>query len=177
MELLCSQYAPPLPAEVLPPDDRQPDRHTYKAIRAARSFVDLLSVPSPTMTHSPFVMCMGSMAMATHLSACEYLLQGTEFAHAKDRVRVFLGILKAFDGIWPQTTKWSSEVKLMAKAVFEGRNAEGLLLEPSGAMAAQSQFALDSDALLPDGRIEELDSYIQGLTPLNTEDDAFLPDL
>ncbi|KAH7129554.1 C6 zinc finger domain-containing protein [Dactylonectria estremocensis] len=128
MELLCSKYAPPLPAEVLSPEENHHDRHTHKAIHAAKTFVDLLTVPTSPITHSPFVMCMGSMAMATHMSGCEYLLRGPEYLYARDRVRMFLGILKAFKSIWPQASKWSSEISLMAKAVFESRDVNGELM-------------------------------------------------
>ncbi|KND91881.1 hypothetical protein TOPH_03594 [Tolypocladium ophioglossoides CBS 100239] len=128
MELLCSKYAPPLPAEVLPPEEQHHERHTFKAIRSAKACVDLFTISAQPTTHSPFIMCMGSMATATHMSACEYLLAGPEYAHARDGVRVFLGILKAFEHIWPQASKWSGEIKLMAKAVFEGRDAGGNLL-------------------------------------------------
>ncbi|KAK5994030.1 C6 finger domain transcription factor iacK-like protein [Cladobotryum mycophilum] len=125
MELLCSKYAPPLPAEVMPIESQHYDRHTHKAIQAAKAFVDLLTVPSSPTAHTPFIMCMGSMAMATHLSACEYHLTGSEYAYAKDRVRVFLGILKEFENVWPQASKWSSEIRMMARAVFEHRDFHG----------------------------------------------------
>jgi hypothetical protein len=115
MELLCSKYAPPLPGEILTAESQHQDRHTHKAISAAKNFVDLLTVSSSPLTHSPFVMCMGSLAMATLLSACEHFLTGSELVHAKDRVRVFLGILKAFTAIWPQARHWSGEIKLMAR--------------------------------------------------------------
>lgn len=72
------------------------------------------------------------MAAATHMSACEYHLKGSEYAHAKDRVRVFLGALRAFESIWPQARKWSGEIKLMAKAVFNTRGKNGDLLLREG---------------------------------------------
>ena len=151
MELLCSRYAPPLPAEVLPPEEEHHDRHTQKAIRAAKTFVDLLSVPSSPITHSPFIMCMGSMAMATHLSACEYRLTGSEYMHAKDRVRVFLGILKSFENVWPQASKWSREIRLMAKAVFESRDSSGQLIlasfTPAIAVAGESYTSSNLEGL------------------------------
>lgn len=59
--------------------------------------------------------------MATHLSACQFLLHGTEYTYSKDRVRVFLGVLKAYNGIWKQSEKWTDELKLMARAVFENQ--------------------------------------------------------
>lgn len=118
MELVCSKYAPPLPAEVLSTEEQHKDRHTHKAINAAKKFVDLLTISSSPLTHSPFVMCMGSLAMATHLSACEHILTGSELVYAKDRVRVFLGILKAFTTIWPQAQHWSNEMKLMARVAL-----------------------------------------------------------
>lgn len=41
---------------------------------------------------------------------------------------MFLGVLKAFEHIWPQASKWSNEVKLMAKAVFGSRDKSGDLI-------------------------------------------------
>lgn len=127
MELLCSKYAPPLPGEISTTDTQHGDRHTHKAITAAKNFVDLLTASSSPLTHSPFVMCMGSLAMATLLSAYEHFLTGSELIHAKDRVRVFLGILKAFTTIWPQARRWSDEIKLMARVVLERHDASGQL--------------------------------------------------
>jgi hypothetical protein len=122
MEILCSKYAPPQSVSFL---DTLNERHTIQAIKAAQAFVELFTLSTSPVTHSPFIMCMGSMAAATHISACEYYLKGAEYAHAKDRVRVFLGALRAFESIWPQARKWSAEVKLMAKAVFGGRGKNG----------------------------------------------------
>lgn len=119
VELLCSKYAPPLPGEISTAETQHGDRHTHKAISAAKNFVDLLTASSSPLTHSPFVMCMGSLAMATLLSAYEHLLTGSELVQARDRVRVFLGVLKAFTTIWPQARRWSDEIKLMAGVVLE----------------------------------------------------------
>jgi hypothetical protein len=129
MEILCSKYAQPQSVNI---SEVFNERHTMQAIRAATSFVELFTIPSNPTTHSPFVMCMGSMAAATHISACEYYLRGSEYAHAKDRVRVFLGALRAFEGIWPQARKWSGEMKLMARAVFSHRDKNGNLLAQDG---------------------------------------------
>ncbi|KAK0757865.1 hypothetical protein N5P37_009157 [Trichoderma harzianum] len=131
MELLCSKYAPPLPAEVLSAEEQHQDRHTHKAINAAKNFVDLLTASSSPLTHSPFVMCMGSLAVATYLSGCEHILTGSELAHAKDRIRVFLGILKAFTRIWSQARHWSEEMKLMARVVLDQQDGAGRIDFPS----------------------------------------------
>ena len=125
MELLCSKYAPPLPAEVLSEEEQHLDRHTHKAINAAKDFVDLLTASSSPLTHSPFVMCMGSLAVATCLSSCEHILTGSEIIRAKDRVRVFLGVLKAFATIWSQARHWSGEIKLMANVVLGLQDGAG----------------------------------------------------
>ena len=148
MELLSSRYAPPLPAEVIPAQEAQPDRHTTAAIRASKAFVDLLAAPSSPTAHTPFVMCMGSMAIVTHLSACEYRLRGPEFEHARDRVRVFLGVLRAFGGVWPQAAKWGQEIRMMARTVFERRDSTGqLALDPSVVGEAMAGEAVSGDAL------------------------------
>jgi hypothetical protein len=70
---------------------------------------------------------MGSLAMATLLSAYQHFLTGSELAHARDRVRVFLGVLKAFTTIWPQARHWSEEIKLMARVVLERQDASGTM--------------------------------------------------
>lgn len=127
MELLCSRYAPPLPGEISTAETQHGDRHTNKAINAAKSFVDLLTASSSPLTHSPFVMCMGSLAMATLLSAYQHFLTGSELVHARDRVRVFLGVLKAFTTIWPQARHWSEEIKLMARVVLERQDGSATM--------------------------------------------------
>lgn len=143
MELLSSKYAPPLPAEVIPAEEAQPDRHTHAAIRASKAFVDLLTTPSPPTMHTPFVMCMGSMAVVTNLSACEYRLRGPDFEHARDHVRLFLGLLRAFGGVWPQAAKWEREIRMMARTVFEGRDGSGQLVLDSSVIGQ----ALDGQAV------------------------------
>ncbi|KAK1239846.1 hypothetical protein MKX08_007288 [Trichoderma sp. CBMAI-0020] len=127
MELLCSKYAPPLPGEISTAETQHGGRHTNKAISSAKNFVDLLTASSSPLTHSPFVMCMGSLAMATLLSAYEHFLTGSELVHARDRVRVFLGVLKAFTTIWPQARHWSEEIKLMARVVLERQDGSGAM--------------------------------------------------
>ncbi|UNI13301.1 hypothetical protein JDV02_000059 [Purpureocillium takamizusanense] len=162
MELLCSKYAPPLPAEVLAPEEKHHDKHTHKAIRAAIAFIDLLTVPATPTSHSPFVMCMGSMAMATHMSACELLLRDDDFAHARDRVRVFLGILRAFEGVWPQACKWSGEMRLMAKAVFANRDRAGnLITDPLGALTQSLGDGVShTDNTGSGGSVDDLDMLL-----------------
>ncbi|PKS08759.1 hypothetical protein jhhlp_004812 [Lomentospora prolificans] len=141
MEILCSKYAPPLPAEVLQPEERSYNRHTHKAVGAAAAFIDLLSVSSRPTSHSPFIMCMGSMAVTTYLSACESGWGGSERTFSRDRVRVFLGVLKAFDDIWPQAAKWSREIKLMARAIFDNQIAGQLVMEvPAVAATADNEI-------------------------------------
>lgn len=125
MELICSKYAPPLPAEVLGQEEQHLEKHTHKAINASRNFVDLLTASSSPLTHSPFVMCMGSLAVATCLSSCVHILTGPELSWTKDRVRLLLGILKAFLTIWSQARHWFAEIKLMAKAVLGQQDGAG----------------------------------------------------
>lgn len=157
MELLCSKYAPPLPAEVLSAEEQHQYRHTHKAINAAKNFVDLLTASSSPLTHSPFVMCMGSLAVATYLSGCEHILTGSELAHAKDRIRVFLGILKAFARIWSQARHWSEEMKLMARVVLDQQDGAGRIDFPSiQAMPSFEEIAFN------DGLSEEINGADMG---------------
>lgn len=125
MEPLCSKYGAPTspqPLAALAPGE---ERHGHKAVQAAKAMVEMLVLsPRPT-THSPFVMCMGSFATAAQLSACEYVLNGSEYAEVKDLVIVFLGVLKGLEQTWPLATGLSNELKLMAKAVFGGRDSNG----------------------------------------------------
>ncbi|OAA34710.1 C6 zinc finger domain-containing protein [Metarhizium rileyi] len=122
MEIQCSRYTPPPSINI---SGGFNERHTMQAVSAAKALVDLFTLSTSPTTHSLFIMRMGSMAAATHISACEHYLKGAEDAHAKNRVRVFLGTLRAFENIWPQPRKWSKEIKLMAKAVSDSRGADG----------------------------------------------------
>ncbi|KAL6692384.1 hypothetical protein J3F84DRAFT_383856 [Trichoderma pleuroticola] len=166
MELLCSKYAPPLPAEVLSAEEQHQDRHTHKAINAAKNFVDLLTTSSSPLTHSPFVMCMGSLAVATYLSGCEHILTGSELSHAKDRIRVFLGILKAFSRIWSQARHWSGEIKLMARVVLDRQDGAGQIDFPS--IQAIPNF---EEIVFTDGPPEEINVSDVGKEWRNLMDD------
>ncbi|KAL7809280.1 hypothetical protein V8C26DRAFT_412156 [Trichoderma gracile] len=155
MELLCSKYAPPLPAEVLSEEEQHFERHTHKAINSSKNFVDLLTASSSPLTHSPFVMCMGSLAVATCLSSCVHILTGPEIVWAKDRVRVFLGILKAFVTIWSQARHWSGEMKLMARAVLGQRGGAGQV----GYTPVQAETNFQ-DNYFPDAMSGGLDQWV-----------------
>ena len=90
----------------------------------------MLTIASKVTAHSPFVMCMGSMAAVTYLSALENRSAMLTSSTTKDRIRVFLGILKKFENIWPQAKKWSQEIKLLARPACTASSIipDGLLI-------------------------------------------------
>lgn len=94
-------------------------------------------------------MCMGALATVAQISACEHVLRPrgvdgssggrnrgekheeddeAEFRAARDRVRVFLGVLRQFEKIWPQASQWLYEIRTMARPVFEGGGAMMMML-------------------------------------------------
>ncbi len=77
MEILCSiSHAPPHSDNL---SGVVNEHHTMQAMKAAKMFVELFTLSISLTTHSPSIMCMGSMAAATHISACEHSLQGLEY--------------------------------------------------------------------------------------------------
>lgn len=122
VELMFSEFMPPTcPA---PSEEEWQQRHTAKALKSASETIDLFILSLSPRNHSPFVMCMGTLATATQISACENILKGKEYQEAKDRVRVFIGVLKAFEPIWPQAEKWLRGLKGFARDVFNGRERD-----------------------------------------------------
>ncbi|KAK3181182.1 hypothetical protein K4F52_007457 [Lecanicillium sp. MT-2017a] len=57
----------------------------------------------------------GTLAL---LSACKFLLRGTELAIARDQIRLTIGCLRAIGETWPRTARNVSEIQIIARHVL-----------------------------------------------------------
>ncbi|KAI9679757.1 MAG: hypothetical protein M1817_004771 [Caeruleum heppii] len=94
------------------------DIHTTKALEAAQAGLGLFTLPGPFIMHTPLVLCGLTLSMLAQISACTYVLSGMEYSKARDRVRLGLGVVKAFAEVWPLGGKAVNEVRTIATAVL-----------------------------------------------------------
>ncbi|KAL7952500.1 hypothetical protein V8C34DRAFT_323033 [Trichoderma compactum] len=81
-----------------PPDLPIPEMvnvHTVRVLRSIEAQICLLALPARPFHHTPFATCMMSEGTLALLSACKFLLKGTELSRARDQVRMTIGCLKA----------------------------------------------------------------------------------
>ncbi|KAL3481753.1 hypothetical protein BJX99DRAFT_253279 [Aspergillus californicus] len=104
-----------------PPDTPTPDLvnvHTVRVLRAAEAQIGLLTLPTRQFHHTPFTTCMVSEGALALLSACKFLLKGSELAIARDQIRVTIGCLKALAEYWPRTARNVREMQTIAQHVL-----------------------------------------------------------
>lgn len=104
-----------------PPDVPTPEHinvHTVRVLRSVESQIALLSLPSRPFNHTPFTTCMISEGTLALLSACKFLLRGTELAIARDQIRMSIGCLKESGALWPRTCRNVSQIQTIARHVL-----------------------------------------------------------
>lgn len=70
--------------------------HTRKAVESIESTFSMMVVPTPFIKHTPLMICGLAMAIMSQLSACDNVLQASKLDEARERIRLGLGVLKAF---------------------------------------------------------------------------------
>lgn len=103
------------------PDGPYPEHinvHTVRVLRSVESQIRLLALPSRPFNHTPFCTCMISEGTLALLSACKFLLRGTELAIARDQIRLTIGCLKNLGELWPRTARNVSQIQTIAKHVL-----------------------------------------------------------
>ncbi|KAJ3498330.1 hypothetical protein NLG97_g1202 [Lecanicillium saksenae] len=103
------------------PDGPTPEHinvHTVRVLRSVESQIRLLALPSRPFNHTPFSTCMVSEGTLALLSACKFLLRGTELAIARDQIRLTIGCLKNLGDLWPRTARNVSQIQTIAKHVL-----------------------------------------------------------
>ena len=102
-----------------PPLDTQTPKlvnvHTVRVLRSVEAQIRLLALPARPFCHTPFVTCMISEGTLALLSACKFLLKGTELAIARDQIRMTVGCLKTLGEVWPRTMKNLQEIQIIAR--------------------------------------------------------------
>jgi hypothetical protein len=92
--------------------------HTKKTLEAAEAAINLYALPTSIINHTPLGICGIVLSTLANLSACAYILTGSEWYRTRDRVRLGLGCLKTFSEIW-EVSRWTEkETKKIARTVF-----------------------------------------------------------
>jgi hypothetical protein len=132
-----SHCAPP------PPDHDTTDKedktywlHTKKTLEAAEAAVNLYALPASIINHTPLGICGIVLSTLANLSACAYILTGSEWYRTRDRIRLGLGCLKTFSEVW-EVSRWTEkETKKIARTVFAmprpGMERSGVFGPPGG---------------------------------------------
>lgn len=117
--------------------------HTVRVLRAAEAQVSLMALPSRPFNHTPFCTCMISEGTLALLSACKFLLRGTELAITRDQIRLTIGCLKSVAEIWPRTARNVSQIQTIARHVLSVEPQTPISSEPgstrSGTSASETQ--------------------------------------
>ncbi|KLJ06932.1 hypothetical protein EMPG_17585 [Blastomyces silverae] len=118
-----SKCAPPPPLERLTLAAQEAYQlHTVKALTAAERISSLLTLPTPLVKQSQFIICMVALSAIVQLSAYIFDPNVAASRALKERIRVNLGALRAHEKIWPLGRKSLYEVKLIAHQVFTLQN-------------------------------------------------------
>ena len=91
-----SKCTPPNNEALLEEQQRVRDFHTTKVLEAAREGIGLFTLPGPCIAHSPLLICGVSLTLLAEISACRSQLHGDRHAAGRERVRLGLGVLKAY---------------------------------------------------------------------------------
>lgn len=100
------------------PTPEQINVHTVRVLRSVESQISLMALPSRPFNHTPFSTCMISEGTLALLSACKFLLRGTELAIAREQIRLSIGCLKNMGDLWPRTARNVSQIQTIARHVL-----------------------------------------------------------
>ncbi|OQV02663.1 Fungal specific transcription factor domain-containing protein [Cladophialophora immunda] len=92
--------------------------HTTRCLRSIDCLVRLLAVSTKPAYHTPFTVCMVSSVIIAHLSACKLLLSGPKLDVARDQIRMCIGCLRSFAGVWPLASRTLHEIQTIAREVL-----------------------------------------------------------
>jgi hypothetical protein len=131
-----SHCAPPPPDHDTTNEDKTYWLHTKKTLEAAEAAVNLYALPTSIINHTPLGICGIVLSTLANLSACAYILTGSEWYRTRDRIRLGLGCLKTFSEVW-EVSRWTEkETKKIARTVFAmprpGMERAGILGPPGG---------------------------------------------
>lgn len=145
--------------------------------------VRLLALPAQPFSHTPFTVCMLTTGTISLLSACKFLLEDQKLAVARDQVRMSIGCLKSFAGVWPLAAKSLQEVQTIAREMLchpsqgqiDVRLAEESLADNDGQLRPNPVVGPHeslSDRALPYPSLETLQTYWD-LSDLQTDISAW----
>jgi hypothetical protein len=115
-----SKCTPPQNEELLEAQQRTRDFHTTKVLKAAREGIGLFTLPGSCIAHSPLLICGVSLTLLAEISACRAKLHGDRHAAARERVRLGLGVLKAYGKVWSVGNRTLTEIQTIAREMLKG---------------------------------------------------------
>lgn len=92
--------------------------HTLRVMRSVEAQIYLLGLPARSFHHTPFITCMLSEGTLALLSACKFMLHGSELQRARDQIRMTIGRLRALGQTWPRTARNVQEIQIIARYVL-----------------------------------------------------------
>ena len=101
-----------------PARERESHVHTAKALHAIEGFSHILTLPTKSLRHTPFSICMVATVAIANLSACKYILAEQRLSLARERLRVSIGVLKSLGEIWPLGKTTLQELQAVAREML-----------------------------------------------------------
>ncbi|EWG54347.1 hypothetical protein FVEG_12587 [Fusarium verticillioides 7600] len=116
----CGSPPPPLFLGISGGSGLNRQSHLQKLLQAIRKQNQcLIILPVGSAQLSPFVICMVACCTIAHLVACKSALPEDEAEVARSRIRVCLGTLRHYEGIWPRAKKILLELKRIANSILQ----------------------------------------------------------
>lgn len=127
-----SKCTPPMSKELLEAQQRARDFHTTKVLEAAREGLGLFTLPGPFIAHSPLLICGLSLTLLAEISACRSQLKGDLYASSRERLRLGLGVLKAFGEVWGVGKRTRGEIQNIAREMLRNTSPSTTELQFQG---------------------------------------------
>jgi hypothetical protein len=132
---LQSTCTPPPRTDAVEEKQRALDFHTAKVLEAAQAGIHLFTLPISFTTLTPLLACGLNLCMLAQMAACRFNLRDQARQSGRDRVRLCMSVMKAFESIWPLGEATLKEAKIIAKDVLQVPDA-ATTNRASGAVSA-----------------------------------------
>lgn len=102
-------------------------QHTVKAIAASKELAHLAALPVPVERHSPLITCALTLGCIVQLAAASMQAVQTDclnLQHHRDRVVLFMSVLKHLGEKWSLAANANTKLKLIASTIFTEQQTE-----------------------------------------------------
>lgn len=98
--------------------------HTSKVLFAAEKINNLLTLPTRFTEHTPFIICMITVASIAQLSACQYIFKEPRLSLERDKIRLNMGVLKMMGEVWTSGSREYQAMGIIAREILSIQDDE-----------------------------------------------------